>query len=75
MTHGHIEPPPEMEDWIESTFERTHVKSQDIVNVTNRWTLEGLLFNELRARRPPPRSQPPRRPSRWRRWDDLFCRR
>jgi len=52
-THGHIEPPPEMEDWIESTFgAHADVKSQDIVNVTNRWTLEGSLFNELRARRP-----------------------
>ncbi len=52
-TTGHLNPPPTMHKWIEGYFGSVEaVKSQRIVKVTNLITVEGALFNELRARRP-----------------------
>lgn len=46
-------PPPEMKGWIEKHFGSLEaVSSQHIVRVTNRLTLEGTMFNVLRASRP-----------------------
>ncbi len=50
---GRLTPPPEMYPWIERLFGSVDVvREQRIVRVTNLVTLEGALFNELRARRP-----------------------
>lgn len=50
---GHIDPPEHMYKWIERYFGSVEsVLSQHVVKVTNRHTLEGTLFNDLRARRP-----------------------
>ena len=52
-TTGRLDPPEGMLAWIEKSFGSVDaVTSQRIVKVTNRVTLEGTLFNELRARRP-----------------------
>lgn len=50
---GSLVPPPEMREWIERSFgSMGTVERQTVVKVLNRWTLEGALFNDLRARRP-----------------------
>jgi len=50
---GELRPPPEMHGWIEGYFGSVEaVLKQRIVKVTNLVTLEGALFNGLRARRP-----------------------
>ena len=42
-----------MHRWIEKYFGSVEaVRRQKVVKVTNRWTLESSLFNELRAHRP-----------------------
>lgn len=52
-TIGELVPPPTMTRWIERYFGSVEsVRQQRIVRVTNRITLEGSLFNTLRARRP-----------------------
>lgn len=52
-THGEIRPPLHMTRWIERYFGSVDVISrQRVVKVTNKATLEGALFNDLRARRP-----------------------
>lgn len=52
-TTGRLDPPEEMHDWIERSFGSVEaVREQRVVKVTNRITLEGALFNELRASRP-----------------------
>ena len=52
-TSGRLEPPESMEPWIEKSFGSVEaVREQRIVKVTNRVTLEGTLFNGLRASRP-----------------------
>jgi hypothetical protein len=52
-TTGRLDPPEAMHAWIEKSFGSVdHVTAQRIVKVTNRVTLEGTLFNELRASRP-----------------------
>ncbi len=52
-TVGRLLPPPEMHPWIEQYFGSVAaVAEQRIVKVTNLITLEGALFNELRASRP-----------------------
>src|ERR687898_1243416 len=52
-TMGRLDPPEAMHAWIEKSFGSVdHVTAQRIVKVTNRITLEGTLFNELRASRP-----------------------
>ncbi len=50
---GRLVPPEEMRVWIESSFGSVEaVAEQRIVRVTNKITLEGTLFNSLRASRP-----------------------
>lgn len=52
-TTGTLVPPDEMRPWIEKLFGSVEaVRAQRIVRVTDRVTLEGALFNDLRARRP-----------------------
>ena len=52
-TTGTLVPPEEMRPWIERLFGSVEaVRAQRIVRVTDRITLEGALFNELRAMRP-----------------------
>lgn len=52
-TVGRLDPPSEMAPWIEDHFGSVEaVRKQRIVRVTDLVTLEGALFNELRARRP-----------------------
>ncbi len=52
-TTGRLEVPEEMRGWVEKNFGSVDaVREQRIVRVTNRVTLEGTLFNELRASRP-----------------------
>jgi len=52
-TVGEVVPPESMEGWIKRQFGSVEtVRQQRIVKVTNRITLEGTLYNELRARRP-----------------------
>ena len=52
-TTGRLEVPEEMRGWVEKTFGSVDaVREQRIVRVTDRVTLEGALFNELRASRP-----------------------
>jgi hypothetical protein len=52
-TTGYIDPPEHMHRWIERYFGSVDaVLSQRVVKVTNRHTLEGTLFNDLRSRRP-----------------------
>lgn len=52
-TTGRLEAPAEMGPWIEKLFGSVDaVREQRIVRVTDLVTLQGALFNELRARRP-----------------------
>jgi hypothetical protein len=52
-TTGRLDPPEAMRAWIENSFgSMSAVRDQRIVRVTNRVTLEGTLFNGLRAARP-----------------------
>ncbi len=52
-TTGHLDPPVAMHPWIEKSFGSVDaVLEQQIVKVTNRVTLQGTLFNGLRASRP-----------------------
>jgi len=52
-TTGTLVAPDEMRPWIEKLFGSVEaVTSQRIVRVTDRVTLEGALFNDLRAKRP-----------------------
>lgn len=53
VTVGKVVPPETMYSWIAGHFGTVGaVRRQRIVKVTNRVTLEGSLFNELRASRP-----------------------
>jgi hypothetical protein len=53
VTLSDVVPPPAMHPWITSYFGSVDsVRRQRIVKVTNRVTLDGTLFNELRASRP-----------------------
>jgi hypothetical protein len=52
-TVGELCSPPSMNEWIQKHFGSIEaVQKQRIVKVTNLITVEGALFNELRARRP-----------------------
>jgi hypothetical protein len=52
-TTGRLDPPQAMRAWIETSFGSVNaVMEQRIVRVTNRVTLQGTLFNGLRASRP-----------------------
>ena len=53
VTTGETAPPSEMQPWLVQQFGSVEaVQQQRIVKVTNRVTLEGALFNALRALRP-----------------------
>ena len=53
VTTGRLELPEGMRGFVERSFGSAEaVREQRIVKVTNRVTLEGTLFNELRASRP-----------------------
>ncbi|MEP6470186.1 MAG: hypothetical protein ABJC24_10480 [Chloroflexota bacterium] len=53
LVEGLTDPPPELTQWIERQFGSVEaVRRQQIVRVTNRWSLEGTLFSPLRSRRP-----------------------
>lgn len=53
VTCGETAPPREMQPWLVQQFGSVDaVRRQCIVKVTNRVTLEGALFNTLRAQRP-----------------------
>lgn len=50
---GELCPPESMHDWIEKQFGSVEdTREQRIIKITNMVTLEGALFNWLRARRP-----------------------
>jgi hypothetical protein len=50
---GRLIPPEHMKRWIDKYFGSVEaVSEQKVIKVTNRWTLESSLFNEMRARRP-----------------------
>lgn len=50
---GLLHEPEAMRPWLERSFGSVDtVREQHIVRVTNRFTLEGTLFNDLRASRP-----------------------
>ncbi len=52
-TTGRLVVPQAMSGWVEKNFGSVDaVREQKIVRITNRVTLEGVLFNELRASRP-----------------------
>jgi hypothetical protein len=52
-TTGRLDPPEAMRAWIEKSFGSVEaVREQQIVKVTNLVTLQGTLFNDLRASRP-----------------------
>jgi hypothetical protein len=52
-TTGRLDPPVAMRAWVEKSFGSVDtVREQPIVKVMNRVTLEGALFNGLRASRP-----------------------
>ena len=52
-TCGRLVPPADMAPWLTDHFGSVDaVREQRIVKVTNRVTLEGALFNDLRASRP-----------------------
>jgi galactose-1-phosphate uridylyltransferase len=52
-TTGRLDPPEAMRAWIEKSFGSVEaVREQQIAKVTNRVTLQGTLFNGLRASRP-----------------------
>ncbi len=52
-TVGRLDPPETMNAWIEESFGSIDaVREQEIVKVTNLVTLEGAIFNGLRASRP-----------------------
>jgi galactose-1-phosphate uridylyltransferase len=53
FTEGDLRPPEAMHAWLANHFGSVDaVRRQRIVKVTNKVTLEGALFNALRARRP-----------------------
>lgn len=50
---GHTLPPAAMEPWINDYFgDAAAVRTQTVIRVINRLTLDGALYNPLRARRP-----------------------
>ena len=52
-TTGRLDPPESMHGWISSSFGSVDaVREQEIIKVTNLVTLEGSIFNGLRASRP-----------------------
>jgi hypothetical protein len=53
VVEGLTDPPPELHVWLERHFGSVDaVRRQQIVRITNRWSLEETLFSPLRSRRP-----------------------
>ena len=53
LVSGHTVPPQELEPWLVTTFGSVEaVRDQVVLKVTNRVTLEAVLFAPLRSRRP-----------------------
>jgi hypothetical protein len=53
VVEGLTDPPAELHEWLERHFGSVEaVRRQQIVRVTNRWSLEETLFSPLRSRRP-----------------------
>jgi hypothetical protein len=53
LTEGRSDVPPEIEGWLAEHFGSVDaVRRQQIVRVTNRWSLDGALFSPLRGSRP-----------------------
>lgn len=53
MSHGQLRAPVSMQQWLQRQFGSVDaVTTQRIVRVTNRVTLEDVLYNALRSRRP-----------------------
>jgi hypothetical protein len=56
---GRLNPPQGMLEWVEESFGSVDAaREQRVVRVTNLVTMEGALFNELRAKRPVVRQKP-----------------
>jgi len=73
-TIGRLVPPLEMHAWIEQLFGSVAaVEEQKIVKVTNLITLEGALFNGLRASRPMEAKGQPETEAEIARTGDPFC--
>jgi hypothetical protein len=74
-TVGYLNPPKEMHSWIEKHFGSVEaVRSQRIVKITNLVTLEGALFNEIRARRPIETEEVVKLTREFREKGDPFCK-
>ncbi len=74
-TVGYLNPPEEMHSWIEKHFGSVEaVRSQRIVKITNLVTLEGALFNEIRARRPLETEETVKLTREFRENGDPFCK-
>lgn len=75
---GQALPPAEMQDWVRQHFGGSEaVQQQHILRITNRLTLEGALFNPLRARRPAGKVGDDAELERWiasELHDDMFAR-
>jgi hypothetical protein len=53
LVEGHTDPPPALHGWLVQHFGSVDaVRRQQIVRVTNRWSLDGALFSPLRGSRP-----------------------
>ena len=53
LAEGASDVPPELDGWLTEHFGSVDaVRRQQIVRVTNRWSLEGALFSPLRGSRP-----------------------
>ena len=53
VVEGFTDPPPELTEWLTTHFGSVErVRRQQVVRVTNRWTLDGTLFSPLRGSRP-----------------------
>ncbi len=53
LTGGRLTTPPELHDWVVEHFGSVEaVEEQQVVRVSDRWTLSGAIFSPLRGRRP-----------------------
>jgi hypothetical protein len=53
VTRGVLHPPERMHGWIDRSFGSVAaVTEQEIIRITNRWSLEGSIFNRIRGLRP-----------------------
>ncbi|HWO93216.1 MAG TPA: hypothetical protein VNL92_00460, partial [Dehalococcoidia bacterium] len=60
VAYGETDPPAEMHQWVREQFGGVEdVRRQKVVKITNRATLQGAVFNDLRSRRPQHLEDPP----------------